>query len=720
VIRALPRVTLQVWIVLFILFFGAEVVHLEPNLRVAAQVLYGVPLVALAAYRLRGPVDPLDWAVLGLLAVHAVVSFTSRDPTESLGSLGIAAAFGAWFLLMRRAGGLRKPIFVATATGLAMTLAFNAYLLVQEKIDWFAAVGGAPFEGVMTFPWESVNALPLLVLAAMPFVAWVERERLRWLLAAVVALSALVVAPLSLGRAGWLGLAIAGLVLLVLAPPVVRRLRAESPRVLLLGGVGIAIVVIAALVIVGPRVWRAIGETGRLLLWEQGINIFADNPVTGVGPGLYAWARLDYPPANSDLLELRLVHSVPIETLIDGGLLLALGLLAATAVYVATVLRVRPEVTASNRIAIASLVGFVAAFMVDDISYLPSLTAIVLTIAALLVPIAPQAPSPRRELLLPAMLALFAVIALPNVIAVDIARARAQAGRAAMIRGDADAATVDFSEAASAHPESGAYWLGLGMAQAYAGNEAEAIEAYERAVETSPGDPRGYAALAVLDPTADRIALLEAATDRSLGDPQYAVRLGSALAEQGDVDGAAEAWGRAISLQPQLLNGLPYAESGVAREAVAEQALRIIEAEPRPGPHDNLVALWDIKLAIDQLPPDADPAWRAVDAARHGDLETAHTFADEAIAAAPYEAHGYQAKAAVAAFACDREDEAAALSVERLGLNAYAPPAPDPRLRREFVYREASLGASQPPGVGLGISVERWPWSLIDRPTDCG
>ena len=719
-IRALPRVALQVWIVLFILFFGAEVVHLEPNLRVAAQVLYGVPLVALAAYRLRGPVDPLDWAVLGLLALHAVVSFTSRDPTESLGSLGIATAFGAWFLLMRRADDLRRTIVVATATGLAMTLIFNAYLLVQEKIDWYTAVGGAPFEGVMTFPWESVNALPLLVLVAMPFVAWVERDRLRWLLTAVVAISAIVLVPLSLGRAGWLGLATAGLVLLVLAPLVVQRVRAQSPRVVLVGGAGIAVLAIAAIVVVGPRVWRAIGDTGRLLLWEQGINIFADNPLTGVGPGLYAWARLDYPPANSDLLELRLVHSVPIETLIDGGLLLALGLLGAGAVYVATFMRGRPQLTTPNRIAIASLVGFLAAFTVDDISYLPSLTAMVLTTAALLVPVVPTAAGSRRGLLLPAILALFAVVALPNVIAVDVARARAQAGRAAMIRGDAEAAVVEFSEAASAHLESGAYWLGLGMSHAYAGNDAEAIEAYERAVEVSPGDPRGYAALAVLDPTSDRIALLEAATDRSLGDPQYAVRLGSALAEQGDVDGAAEAWGRAVSLQPQLLNGLPYAGSGVTPDAVVEQALRIMANEPRPGPHDNLVALWDIKLAIDQLPADADPAWRAVDAARHGDLATADALADEAIAAAPYEAHGYQAKAAVAAFACDREAEAAALSVERLGLNAYAPPEPEPRLRREFVYREASLGASQPPGVGLGVSVERWPWSLIDRPTDCG
>ena len=82
-IRALPRVALQVWIVLFILFFGAEVIHLEPGLRILTQVLYGVPLAAWVAWRLRGPRDRLDWTVLGLLAVFAIVCFLSRDRTES-------------------------------------------------------------------------------------------------------------------------------------------------------------------------------------------------------------------------------------------------------------------------------------------------------------------------------------------------------------------------------------------------------------------------------------------------------------------------------------------------------------------------------------------------------------------------------------------------------------------------------------------------------------
>ena len=171
-----------------------------------------------ALLRLRGPADRLDWAVLGLLAVYAAVCLLSRDRTESLGTLGLATAFAAWFLLMRRAGDLRGPIILAISTGLAITLAFNAYLLVREKIDWYVAVGAAPLEGVVTFPWETVNALPVLVLIAVPFLAWLEPGPVRTILAVAVGLSALVVVPISEGRAGWLGLAVAALVLVALHP----------------------------------------------------------------------------------------------------------------------------------------------------------------------------------------------------------------------------------------------------------------------------------------------------------------------------------------------------------------------------------------------------------------------------------------------------------------------------------------------------------------------
>ena len=711
---ALSRVALQLWIVLFIVFFGAEVIHLEPGLRVITQVLYGVPLAVWALLRLRGPADRLDWAVLGLLAVYAAVCLLSRDRTESLGTLGLATAFAAWFLLMRRAGDLRGPIVLAISTGLAITLAFNAYLLIGEKIDWFVAVGAAPLEGVVTFPWETVNALPVLVLIAVPFLAWLEPGPVRTILAVAVGLSALVVVPISEGRAGWLGLAVAALVLVALHPATARLAARMSRGRRAAIGLGVAAVGVLALIAVGPRVIDAIGASGRLLIWEQGLNMAWGSPLVGSGPGVYSWVRLEFPPASADLLAVRLLHNVPLLTLVEGGVVLVVGLAIALAIWGVTAARNRAVWRPAEMFTIAALAGLAAATLLDDFSFLPSVTAAVLGLAAWLVPMYPA--DNARGWVLPALLGLAALAAVPSVIGVDVARGAAQGARTAMVNSDYADAVAGFEAAARAHPENGGYWLGLGMARAWGDDDAGAIAAYERAAVATPGDPRAYAALAPLDLDADAIELLAAAADRTLGDPQYSLRLGAALAFYGRGTEATRAWGRALALQPELLQRVPIGFAGTSVDGVLDEAARIIRAEPGPAPAADLAKLWNLALAADELPSDADLAWRAVDAARHGELDRAAELADLAVAEVPYDARVYQAAAAVAAFACNPADEQRALDLEAATGHGWAPREPEPLSRREFVFREASLGPSQPPTASDGGEIERWPWSLIDRP----
>ncbi len=713
----LARVALQLWIVLFIVFFGAEVIHLEPGLRVITQLLYGVPLALWALLRLRGPTDRLDWAILGLLALYAVVCLLSRDRTESLGTLGLATAYAAWFALLRRAGDLRAPIVLAGATGLAMTLAFNAYLLLREKIDWYAAIGAAPLEGVVTFPWESVNTLPILVLVAIPFLAWLEAGAVRTVLAAIVSLSALVVIPISSGRAGYAGIAVAALAVAALHPSTGAFVRGLPRRPLAAGAIGLSLAVLIGLVVVGPRLVDALGASGRLLIWEQGLHMIGGKPLVGSGPGAYSWVRLEFPPAGADLLAVRLLHSVPLLTLVEGGVVLLIGAAVALAAWMAAALRDAHAWSWPQRFTVAALAGFAAASLLDDFSFVPAVSAAVLALAAFLVPAAVAAGS--RSWLVPALLAVAAVAALPGVVAVDVARAAAQDARTAMVAGSYADAVAMFETATASHPESGGYWLGLGMAHAYAGDTPRAIAAYQRATEAAPGDSRGYAALAHLGPTQERVANLEAASERTLDDPQDAARLGVALAEEGDSDAATDAWARAVALRAEIIRLLPYDEVGIFDAAVASEARRLVRAEPRPAPHENDAALWDIGLAMGALPAGADSAWRAVHAARHGDLEQAQQLAADAVAAAPTDARAYQAVAAVAAFACDLDAERAALDLERRAIGAWVEPDPEPRALREFIYREASLGPSQPPGARLDLRVERWPWSLVDRP-ECG
>ena len=89
--RLLGSLAIQVWVFAFLVFFGSEIVHLDPLLRLTAQLLFGVPLVAWALLRLRGPMDRLDLAVLVSVAV-----FASRLPVQPrLGRLVRDAGPGA-------------------------------------------------------------------------------------------------------------------------------------------------------------------------------------------------------------------------------------------------------------------------------------------------------------------------------------------------------------------------------------------------------------------------------------------------------------------------------------------------------------------------------------------------------------------------------------------------------------------------------------------------
>ena len=164
-----------------------------------------------------------------------------------------------------------------------------------------------------------------------------------------------------------------------------------------------------------------------------------------------------------------------------------------------------------------------------------------------------------------------------------------------------------------------------------------------------------------------------------------------------------------MALDTPILAQLP---EDVDRGLVVDAALAWIE---RSHLGDD-VARWDIGLAIGSLPDDAGAAWRAVLVARSGDLDAAEGLARSVIDETPWLPIGHQALAGVAAYDCNLELEASALESEALTRGAYAPLPPEPHVRREFVFREASLGPTQPAGVPDRVDPGMWPWFLIPMP----
>lgn len=712
----------QFWVFLFVGLLGSGLLGEEPVLRAMVQVLYIVPLVVWAARRLRGPQMPLDVAILGALGALALAGLAGADRQGGLETLGLAIAYALTFWFLRDGIDTRMRTLFAIAGSYAFTgwVSLAAVFWMLEKIAWLRGTGSLPgFESAQVFVWETTNAFPIMVLLAVGCLVWQPRSPARSVLIGVLIAASLVAVPLSNGRAGWLGIATAliaweglrGWHHLRAAWTALRGTRLRLPIAVA------ALMVLAAtgLVLAGPRLMSAaqanLGD--RFAIWGQALAIFGADPLTGGGPSTFSWLRLTHVPEHAYAVPVRLAHDVPLQTLADGGLLLAVAFGALVISFLASLHG--PIADQRRRVSAAVLLGIGVASLLDDFASLPAIMVAIIALAAWAVPTRPgraDTGSVLRQWSLPIGVALLGAVALPAVIGTNVARTAAAEGRVAAVAGNWSAAGHAFTVATHFYPEQAGYWLGLGLTLAEGGNEDAAVEAYTRAREHSPGDARPYGALAVLThDAAGRVDLLQRAAARTTSDPQYSWRLGEVLSELGQPDEATHAYARALVIEPQLVTTLPLKLRDAVLAEVPVTAAQMAQRNPYLLP--NLVR-WDLGLATGDLPPDAAPAWRAVEASRSGD--------DRALGAAladlrvdGVESIELAALAAIARYRCD--------------LEAYAPIAEllgdfrpgrlhEPTITRDHTYRDLGLGSYQPGPYALPAD-EPWPWSLVGEPPEC-
>lgn len=715
---------LGAWIFAFVAMLGAESVLTHPTLRIGVQLAFGVPLLAWSLWHLRSAPTPdrLDWAIVLAVAATAVVALVGRDALGGAETIGLVACWALLFWAMRSVGddpGRRRWVASMVTVSLTASLAFNAWLLIAEKLAWLDRFGELPpLEGRTVVPWETVNVMPVVVLLGIPFLAAMQATRTRtWLALAFVPSAALVIAFSGSGT-GIIALAVGAIAWLALMP----RSRAMVIRRWPLSGratvVAAVVLAVVAALTGGRVVVRSLDQSGRLLLWEQAVAMVSDRPLTGQGPGAYSWARLLYGDESARIIAVRLTHNVPLQTLIDGGLVL--GAAAATVIVAWAVIAGRrmAALTASGRAALAALCGYASTLLLDDYSSIPAVTALVVTLAAWVVGTSTVRSAPRPVPgWAPAGLVLaLAAAAVPAVATTDVARVAAADGREAAIAGDWDRAADRFRAATGLHGGIGGGWLALGVAEAQLGARAAASLAYERAIQTSPGDPRGYGGLAALtDDPAVRRSLLVKADDRALVDPQFSLRLGALLAEL-EPEAAADASARAVRRDSRLFGPLVRTLDRAGAQDLARRVGMQIVAHPRADATLDQAVRFDLALALGSLPADAPTPWLAVRAAAVGDLESARALANAALERSPADARSHLAAAFVALAECDA---ARAASEEAVAASLGGRPARDDvAIRRELIYREDGLGPAQPPASRLQ-PLEAWPRSLVDLPA-CG
>ena len=704
-----PRVAAQVWVFLFVAFLGTEPVLGIPEARWIVIVAYAVPVVVLAAARLTRAVDGLDAAVLGTLVVYAAVCLVSPNQQASIETLGLATAFAALFIVARQASSeLRQHVAVAAASAFALVLVIHAVLWIREKVAWVSAGGGMPrLESFDVFAWSSPNAIAVVALVSMGCLRWMAPGPVRSAITVVTVAAAVITVPLSVGRSGWLGLAVAAAVALPLLAPTHRR----RPIVIGLGAAaGAVAVAVVALAVVGREsVFRLL--QGRDVVWSEAFATISSSPLVGVGPGTYPWARLAADAPYADRLSVRLAHNVPLQTAADGGLLLLIAVAALLAFWARHVWRRRPWDT-TCRLTIAVLAGFAAMSLFDDQSHLPAVTASIVTLAAWISGPAPRV-SARARLVAPIVLGCAAIVALPVVVATTGARVDARDAADAAVAGDWEAAAASYGAAADRHPTNAAYRLGIGLSLARQGDTEGAADAYLAAVSLSPGDPRAYGALAVLQPER-AVEWLAMAAERTVTDPQYLVRYGDELLRRDGRDDALAAFGRAVARQGGLYGRLREAlGSGGDLRGAAEEVM----ARSQVTSTTFDAVRWDMALVEGDLPSDAGAPWLAVASALRGDTASSRSHLEAALASAPHDPYTYRAMLAAARLAC--VDLAGLPDADALLALLVAPSDHDPAVEVAWdqTYREPGLGDYQP--VTDPLLLGEWPWPLVGDAAVC-
>jgi O-antigen ligase/tetratricopeptide (TPR) repeat protein len=362
----------------------------DPRFQAPLHVIAGGAVVAAGVLAWRGspvPRTSLEIPVLALLATLGLATLTSQNPGLSARSL-VASITWALLLPVGLVVVRRRPAIAASAATIPiLALALSTLVeMVGRRVAWVAADGpglppvrlpgeSTPFGSVAVAPFVLSACLVLTLLVASPAVR-------RGLQAALVAVG-IPLTYLSGSRSAWLAFGVAAVVLGVAA------WRRMGVRIRLPRGpreIGVAMMALVVLVLgtafAAPRLTAMTSILYREGLWGDTLRAWSANPILGVGPGVMPYARQAAAQPGTFPAVQPHSHNLALGLLGDAGILgLAAGiLLVATFLWIAGPHR---SATARGRFASSMVVGYLAAGLFEDLTFLPGFDLLLLLLVAI-------------------------------------------------------------------------------------------------------------------------------------------------------------------------------------------------------------------------------------------------------------------------------------------------------------------------------------------------
>lgn len=324
-----------IWLLVFAMPLASWQWGADPGVHlrlVVVGVAAGLTIIGGRSKRARLPV-PLGYCVLAAVGVFVVAALLGRTPVLSLlgrfGRYEGLPMLGCYWLLLWLGARLLSPeeprlrghalTALAAVCGLLGVMAI-AETLVNSDARLVTALGNASDVG-------------LFGVVAFAFLTWFAIDSRSWLLW-LGAVAAVILVALSASRGAWL----AALVVVLLGGGLLwreGRLRAGRP-VLILVAIGAAAVLVTPLARSRGAGSSPLAEqtaSGRLLMWQETLQLIREHLFFGVGPSRYVdeigayhtseWAAVVGPASPPDS-----PHNVILQVLASTG---AVGLVAAIA-----------------------------------------------------------------------------------------------------------------------------------------------------------------------------------------------------------------------------------------------------------------------------------------------------------------------------------------------------------------------------------------------------